>query len=69
MTEIRVTITNGDGVVEVDPLIEAMIRVLIAGQLEIGMKREGTVELHYNAVTGKVAGKLTGRMGIGKVVP
>ena len=65
MTEIRVTITNGDGgVVDVDPLIEAMIRMVIKGTRQIMEKRQGYVELHYNSVTGQVAGKVKDDSGI-----
>lgn len=56
---------NGDGLeIVLDPLIEAMVRVLVNSQTEICANREGCVRLHFVTATGKVHGKLEKHVGL-----
>ena len=59
MTDYSIRITNGNGrKIEIPPIIDAMIRVLLQSREEISDRDHGCVELHFGGNSSKVHGKL-----------
>ncbi len=68
-----ILLTDGDGAaIEISPVLEAMIEVLLLGEDKICQNNEGTVELHYvrprtERGRAKVDGKIKSHMGLAQI--
>jgi len=62
---MQIMVIDAAGVqIEVNPIVLAMLRLLVKSQDRIAQAREATVELHYVSQTRKVDGKLKDHIGL-----